>query len=244
MSRRSANCATSPQARLNRRSRLCDHACSLAEAQSLSPEISRHDVELILDNGLTDIVTERYDAGVRMGEHLAKDMISARISSDFCLAVVRCGVILRRSPQAEASEGPRPTHLHQFPAAKLRGHVCVGIRGKRPGNQNPRRRPACLQQHLQLAAGDARWFWPRIHSGRNRRPVRYRGTIGPGPSEIFAVLGRVPPLLPKPQAIVACLCRIGGRAASPPLIGGAGLMNGTHDESVPFLLASHFSPVA
>ncbi|MGO7207291.1 LysR family transcriptional regulator, partial [Rhizobium ruizarguesonis] len=35
-------------------------------------------VELILDNGLTDIVNERYDAGVRMGEHLAKDMISAR----------------------------------------------------------------------------------------------------------------------------------------------------------------------
>ncbi len=45
-------------------------------------------VELILDNGLTDIVTERYDAGVRMGEHLAKDMISARIGPDFCLAVV------------------------------------------------------------------------------------------------------------------------------------------------------------
>lgn len=45
-------------------------------------------VELILDNGLTDIVTERFDAGVRMGEHLAKDMISARISPDFCLAVV------------------------------------------------------------------------------------------------------------------------------------------------------------
>lgn len=45
-------------------------------------------VELILDNGLTDIVTERFDAGVRMGEHLAKDMISARIGPDFGLAVV------------------------------------------------------------------------------------------------------------------------------------------------------------
>ncbi|MFC7738668.1 LysR substrate-binding domain-containing protein [Roseomonas sp. GCM10028921] len=45
-------------------------------------------VELILDNGLTDIVADRFDAGVRMGEHLAKDMISARIGPDFCLAVV------------------------------------------------------------------------------------------------------------------------------------------------------------
>jgi DNA-binding transcriptional LysR family regulator len=45
-------------------------------------------VELMLDNGLTDIVMERYDAGVRMGEQLAKDMISARIGPDFCFAVV------------------------------------------------------------------------------------------------------------------------------------------------------------
>jgi DNA-binding transcriptional LysR family regulator len=52
------------------------------------PEYPDIKVELILDNGLTDIVTERYDAGVRMGDHLAKDMISARIGPDFCLAVV------------------------------------------------------------------------------------------------------------------------------------------------------------
>ncbi|WP_372070630.1 LysR family transcriptional regulator (plasmid) [Tistrella mobilis] len=45
-------------------------------------------VELVLDNGLTDIVTERFDAGVRMGEQLAKDMISARIGPDFRFAVV------------------------------------------------------------------------------------------------------------------------------------------------------------
>jgi len=45
-------------------------------------------VEVMLDNGLSDIVTERYDAGVRMGEQLAKDMISARISADFRFAVV------------------------------------------------------------------------------------------------------------------------------------------------------------
>src|SRR5918993_5685725 len=30
-------------------------------------------VEILLDNGLTDIVTERYDAGIRMGDQLAKD---------------------------------------------------------------------------------------------------------------------------------------------------------------------------
>ncbi|UWU16735.1 LysR family transcriptional regulator (plasmid) [Rhizobium sullae] len=45
-------------------------------------------VELVRENGLSDIVTERFDAGVRMGEQVAKDMISARIGPDFRFAVV------------------------------------------------------------------------------------------------------------------------------------------------------------
>lgn len=72
-------------------------------------------VELILDNGLTDIVTERFDAGVRMGEHLAKDMISARIGPDFCLAVVG-------SPEY-FKENPKPKHPKD-----LVGHKCINFR--------------------------------------------------------------------------------------------------------------------
>ena len=72
-------------------------------------------VELILDNGLTDIVTERYDAGVRMGEHLAKDMISARIGPDFCLAVVG-------SPAYFAGRA-KPAHPKD-----LVGHACINFR--------------------------------------------------------------------------------------------------------------------
>ncbi|PDT04656.1 LysR family transcriptional regulator [Rhizobium chutanense] len=56
--------------------------------QSFFPEYPEVKVELIRENGLTDIVTERFDAGVRMGEQVAKDMISARISPDFRFAVV------------------------------------------------------------------------------------------------------------------------------------------------------------
>ncbi len=36
-------------------------------------------VEIIIDNGLIDIVAQRFDAGVRAGEQVAKDMIAARI---------------------------------------------------------------------------------------------------------------------------------------------------------------------
>jgi DNA-binding transcriptional LysR family regulator len=45
-------------------------------------------VEVVIDYGLTDIVAERYDAGVRLGEQVAKDMIAVRIGPDFRMAVV------------------------------------------------------------------------------------------------------------------------------------------------------------
>jgi DNA-binding transcriptional LysR family regulator len=45
-------------------------------------------IEVSNDYGLTDIVAERYDAGVRLGEQVAKDMISVRIGPDFRMAVV------------------------------------------------------------------------------------------------------------------------------------------------------------
>lgn len=48
----------------------------------LLPDYPDIKVELVIDYGLTDIVTERYDAGVRLGEQVAKDMIAVRIGPD------------------------------------------------------------------------------------------------------------------------------------------------------------------
>src|SRR5213592_4703753 len=45
-------------------------------------------VEIIIDYGLTDIVAQRFDAGVRSGEQVAKDMIAVRIGPDMRMAVV------------------------------------------------------------------------------------------------------------------------------------------------------------
>jgi DNA-binding transcriptional LysR family regulator len=45
-------------------------------------------VEIIIDYGLTDIVAHRYDAGVRSGEQVGKDMIAVRIGPDMRMAVV------------------------------------------------------------------------------------------------------------------------------------------------------------
>ena len=69
-------------------------------------------VELSRDNGLTDIVTQRYDAGVRMGEQLAKDMISVRIGPDMRFAVVGAPSYFKAHP-----EPSRPQDLV--------GHNCI-----------------------------------------------------------------------------------------------------------------------
>ena len=45
-------------------------------------------IEITVDYGLTDIVAQRYDAGVRSGEQVAKDMIAVRIGPDMRMAVV------------------------------------------------------------------------------------------------------------------------------------------------------------
>src|ERR1700712_1718635 len=54
----------------------------------LLPDYPEIRVEFVIDYGLTDIVAERYDAGVRSGEMVAKDMIAVRIGPDMRMAVV------------------------------------------------------------------------------------------------------------------------------------------------------------
>ncbi len=54
----------------------------------LLPDYSDIKMEIVIDYGLTDIVAERYDAGIRLGEQIAKDMIAVRIGPDMRMAVV------------------------------------------------------------------------------------------------------------------------------------------------------------
>ena len=45
-------------------------------------------VEVAVDNGLTDIAAGRFDAGVRLGEQVARDMVAVRIGPDLRFAVI------------------------------------------------------------------------------------------------------------------------------------------------------------
>lgn len=83
--------------------------------EKLLPEFPDIKVEIIVDYGLTDIVAERYDAGVRLGEQVAKDMIAVRIGPDMRMAVV--------GAPAYFHSRPRPLTPHD-----LTDHNCINLR--------------------------------------------------------------------------------------------------------------------
>ena len=65
----------------------------------LLPDYPDIKVEIVIDYGLTDIVAERYDAGVRPGGNVARGMIAVRIGPDMRMAVVGApSYFARRSP--------------------------------------------------------------------------------------------------------------------------------------------------
>ena len=72
-------------------------------------------VEISIDYGLTDIVAQRYDAGVCLGEQVAKDMIAVRIGPDVRFAVVWS--------KAYLAERPPP-----MTPQELIGHTCINLR--------------------------------------------------------------------------------------------------------------------
>lgn len=56
--------------------------------QRLAPEYPDIRIEISIDSGLTDIVAERFDAGVRLGEQVARDMVAVRIGPELRMAAV------------------------------------------------------------------------------------------------------------------------------------------------------------
>jgi len=84
----------------------------LAKALRHYPDIK---VEFFIDNGLTDIVAQRFDAGVRAGEQVAKDMIAVRIGPDLRMAVIGAPSYFRTRPEPKQPQD-------------LIGHNCINLR--------------------------------------------------------------------------------------------------------------------
>ena len=78
-------------------------------------------LELFVDYGFTNVVEERFDAGIRMGEAVSKDMIAVRIGPDWRLAVVGSPDYFKRNPP------PKTPY-------EITNHTCVNIRHRPSGS--------------------------------------------------------------------------------------------------------------
>jgi DNA-binding transcriptional LysR family regulator len=112
-------------------------------------------VELITDYGLTDIVAERFDAGVRAGEQVAKDMIAVRIGPDISMAVVGAPSYFRRKPEPKVPQDlvhhscinlRLPTHggLYAWEFEKNNREIRVRVDGQITFNGTPQMLNAAL----------------------------------------------------------------------------------------------------
>ena len=133
----------------------------------LLPDYPDIKVELFVDQGFTNIVTERFDAGVRLGESVEKDMIAVRIGPELRMAVVGSpGYLAQRGTPAT----PHDLAHHDCVNSRLTsaGGLCVGVREGGARAECARERTAHFQQSaLGAARGKDAAFEPRKRSGRS-----------------------------------------------------------------------------
>lgn len=83
--------------------------------KSILPDYPDIKVEIIIDYGLTDIVKEGFDAGVRMGEQVAKDMVAVPIGPQMRMAVFASPEYFKRYPIPKTPQD-------------MTAHNCINIR--------------------------------------------------------------------------------------------------------------------
>jgi DNA-binding transcriptional LysR family regulator len=95
-----------------------DHAASSILLPKLLPLLASYpdiQLEINTDYRMIDIVEQRFDAGVRLGEHLAKDMIAVRIGPDVRMAIV-------------AAPSYFDAHTRPEKPQDLTSHNCINVR--------------------------------------------------------------------------------------------------------------------
>ena len=108
------------------------------------PQYPNIHVETVIDFGLTDIVSQRYDAGIRLGEQIAKNMIAIRMGPDMRMAAV--------TPPSCFAKRPRPKKPKTLRSTRASISNCRPTADFTPGNSR------------RMAGGEG--------AGRGAAPVR------------------------------------------------------------------------
>ena len=111
-----------------------DHVLRSTIWPKLAPMLREYpdiNVEFDVSYGLRDIVADRFDAGVRLGEAVHKDMIAIPIGPKLRMAAVASPEYFRQASTPDNTERPPAPPLHQA-AAGGRRRLRLGVRAPRP----------------------------------------------------------------------------------------------------------------
>jgi hypothetical protein len=173
------------------------------------PEIS---LDLSVSDTLTDIVAERFDAGIRLGERIERDMIAVRVTDELPLVVAGSPAYFEQRGKPKTPDD-LVGHDRAYPIFKR--HLCaVALSRQTPRSRSPRRGPARRQ------------FGGRRSTGRYRRPragtdaanLHCEGSRGPQACDCSRRVGansgdRIFSLLSEPSPNAAGAQGLGGFSA-------------------------------
>ena len=160
-------------------------------------------VEVIVDYGLANIVAQRYDAGIRPGELVEKDMIAVRVGPDLRMAVVGApsyfaGRKKPRTPQDLTEHDclnlRLPTHGGLYAWEFEKGRTCA----ERPGQ-----RSACLQRRRPTVDGGVERLRSDLPDGKQCAAVHLRRAARPGALGLVPAVLRLSSILSEPASALA-----------------------------------------
>ena len=169
-------------------------------------------IEIVVDYGLTDIVAERFDAGVRGGEQIAKDMIAVRIGPTCAWPS------LARRPTSRS--GRCPGRRRSWSSTTASTFACRPMAASMPGSSTRADgNSGCASTASSFSMARCRCSMPRWQALAWRTcrriwcsPPRERAA-GSGAGRLVPLLSGIPSLLSQPAPGLAGLCPAGRRAA-------------------------------
>lgn len=140
-------------------------------------------VEFDINYGFRDIVADRFDAGVRLGDTIDKDMIAVPIGPPVRMAVVAA-----------------PAY---FAAAVRRRPVCLGFSAERSTRERPCRWTAHFQHLAEYRGCRAGGAGNRLAPRRGIRSAYRGGPVAASAGKLVPTVPWLLPVLPEPSATIA-----------------------------------------
>jgi len=153
-------------------------------------------VEIMIDHGLTNIVAQQVDAGIRPGELVAKDMIAVRVSPDLRMAVVGSPSYFTERKRPKTPQELTHTTASIFACRPTAVAFTRGSSRRTGASSTSALRASSYSIVRPPPRGSAQRLGPCLLDGGTRSAARFAGQARSRAGGLVPALRRLPPLLP------------------------------------------------